>query len=254
MMLVPTVSPSAQLLRSSVGRKLLVGAAGALLALFVLAHTLGNLQIFLGPDAINRYAATLKTLPYGLLWVFRAAVVAAVAAHVGLAARLHARNRRARGRGYAQERYLAAGRASRSMMLAGAGILLFLIWHILHFTTRSVVDFSMLAPYRLPDLPEPVMDVHAMIIVGFAHPLVAGVYVAATALVGLHLSHGVASLFQSLGWRSAAWRLRLERLALGCGLFVFLSLALIPLAVLAHVWLGAPIFDDARFAHLLPGR
>lgn len=233
---------------------MLVGAAGSFLALFMLAHTVGNLQIFLGPDAINRYAATLKMLPYGLLWVFRVMVVAAVAVHVGLAAHLHAGNRRARGRGYAQERFLAAGRASRSMMLAGAGILLFLIWHILHFTTRSVVDFSMLAPYPLPGAPEPVVDVHAMIIVGFAHPLAAGAYLAAAALVGLHLSHGVASLFQSFGWRSAAWKPRLERLAQGCGLFVFLGLAAIPLAVLAHVWLGAPIFDDARFVHLLPGR
>ena len=230
-----------------IARKALVALSGAFLAIFVLGHAAGNLQIFLGPEQINRYAWHLHSLPYGLIWVVRALVVGAILIHVGQAARLHARNRRARGRGYGQDRYLAATTASRRMLLGGAAILLFLIWHILHFTTQSLTDFSDLPLWTLKgtgDLPgETVTNVYAMMYRGFSDPLTSVLYVAAVAILTLHLSHGVASIFHSIGWRNAAWAPRLARVARLYGLAVFLGLGSIPLAVLADAHLGVPIFD-----------
>lgn len=247
----PVAHPFALFLRSSLGRKYLVAAAGAFLAVFVLGHTIGNLQIFLGPEAINLYAWHLHSLPYQLLWVIRAAVLTAVLVHVGFAATLHAGNRRARGRGYAGERYLAATRASRSMMIGGAGILLFLVWHILHFTVRSVADVSAIPPVRLAEVPVPVTNVYAMVYVAFADPRMAALYVVATGLVAAHLSHGVASLFQSLGLSNRVWADRLKRIARLYALFVFAGLASIPLAVQADARLGLSIFDTAALAAAL---
>ena len=223
--------------------------SGAFLAIFVLGHAAGNLQIFLGPEQVNRYAWHLHSLPYGLIWVVRAVVVVAILIHVGQAAALHARNRRARGRGYGQDRYMAATTASRRMLLGGTAILLFLIWHILHFTTQSLTDFSDLPLWTLDgtgDLPgETVTNVYAMMYRGFSDPATSVLYVAAVAIVTLHLSHGVASIFHSIGWRNAAWAPRLARVARIYALAVFLGLGSIPLAVLADAHLGVPIFDRA---------
>ena len=252
---MPGISASAArlLFSASIGQKFLVAAAGAFLAIFVLGHTLGNLQIFLGPDAINRYAYHLHSLPYGLLWLIRGLVLAAVLVHVIFAAKLHRENRRVRARGYHGERYLSATRASRNMMISGTVILAFLIFHILHFTSRDIIDYSALANYRLAGVDEPVMNVYAMMYLGFSNVWVSALYVFACAMLATHLAHGVASAFQSAGWRNSVWRPRLERLALGWGLFVFAGLAVIPLAVLADAHLGVPIFDRSSFAALIPG-
>jgi succinate dehydrogenase / fumarate reductase cytochrome b subunit len=248
------VSPWRLLLSASIGQKFLVAAAGAFLAIFALGHTLGNLQIFLGPDAINRYAWHLHSLPYGLLWLIRAVVLAAILVHVALAAKLHAQNSSVQARRYRRERYLSATTASRSMMLTGAVILAFLIFHILHFTTRDIADFSDLATYRLPGVDEPVMNVYAMMYLGFSNVWVSAFYILACGLLALHLSHGVASAFQSAGWRNRLWRKRLERFAAACAAFVFLGLSSIPLSVLADARAGVPIFDRSSFAALLPAR
>jgi len=240
------------LFRSSIGRKFLVAGSAAFLAIFALGHTLGNLQVFWGPDPINRYAHHLQSLPYGILWIIRAVVLGAVLGHLALAVRLHAINRRSHGRGYRRERWLSATQASRSMMLSGAAILLFLILHILHFTSRSLSDFSAIAPWPLASDGTPTPNVYAMMYQAFSDPLVALLYVGAMALVALHLSHGVASLFQSVGWRNAVWRPRLERIARLYGLFVFLGLSSIPLAVLLDARGGVAIFDRAALVSLNP--
>jgi len=240
------------LFRSSIGRKYLVAGSAAFLAIFALGHTLGNLQVFFGPNPINRYAYHLQSLPYGLLWLIRAVVVSAVLGHLALAARLHVQNRRSRGRGYRDEKWLSSTAASRSMMLSGGAILLFLILHILHFTSRSLSDFSAIAPWPLASDGTPTPNVYAMMYQAFSDPLVALLYVGAMALVALHLSHGVASLFQSVGWRNAVWRPRLERIARLYGLFVFLGLSSIPLAVLLDARGGVAIFDRAALVSLNP--
>jgi len=243
-----SVSPWGHLLRSSIGRKFLVAGSAAFLVLFMAAHTVGNLQIFLGPDQLNHYAWFLHSLPYGLVWAMRALVLAALAIHVFYAGMLHGENMQRRGRGYLKENYLSTGKAGLSMMLTGSAVLLFLIWHVLHFTLQATVDYSMLHDYRLPGVGVPVTNVYAMLYIAFSNPWMSLMYVVATALVARHMSHGVASIFQSFGWRTGRLRVAQERLSRGFALFVFLGLSSIPVAVLADRWLGLGIFDTASFA------
>lgn len=233
----------------SIGRKLLVALPAAFLAVFVLGHMIGNLQVFLGPDTLNRYAHDLQTLPYGILWIIRAVVLAAFLAHVWFAMTLHARNRRARARGYAQDRWLAARTASRMMMLGGMGLLAFVVFHILHLTARVTHDFGAVAEWPIAGRVTMAPNVYAMMYVSFSHWPTALAYVLGAGLVAAHLSHGVASVFQSIGWSVAPWRARLQTIARGYGLIVFLGLASIPVAVLLDAHLGVAIFDRAA----LPG-
>ncbi len=246
-----TVTPWGHLLRSSIGRKFLVAGSAAFLVLFMAAHTVGNLQIFLGPDQLNHYAWFLHSLPYGLVWVFRALVLVALVVHIGLAAMLHGENQRRRGRGYLTEGYLSTSRAGLSMMITGTGLLLFLIWHVLHFTLQATIDYSMLHTYELPGVGVPVTNVYGMLYIAFSNPWMSLMYVVATGLVAVHMSHGVASIFQSFGWRTSRLKPIQERISRGFGLFVFVGLGSIPVAVLADSWLALGIFDTSSFAQYL---
>ena len=82
------------LLDNTVGQKIITAATGLGLIAFVVGHLLGNLQMFLGPDAINNYAAQLKSLG-PLLWVARIGLLALILLHISMTVRLALRNRRA---------------------------------------------------------------------------------------------------------------------------------------------------------------
>ncbi len=245
--------PWRYLWRSSIGRKFIVAASAAFLALFALGHTIGNLTVFIGPGAINTYAHHLQSLPFGLIWVVRALVLTAFLVHAGFAGALNGQNSRVKARGYLGERFLAATPQSRRMMVSGTVILLFIVFHILHLTTRSVQDFSMLNDYTLRGVTHPVLNVYAMTYIGFSDVVISAFYVVAMWLLAAHLSHGVASVFQSIGWRNAVWRARLERIAVGYGWFVFVGLSSIPVAVVLDAHLGVPIFDKSSFIQHLAG-
>lgn len=243
--------PWRYLFRSSVGRKFIVAASAAFLAIFALGHTVGNLTVFIGPGAINTYAHHLQSLPFGLIWVVRALVLSAFLVHAGFASALNGANAKVKARGYLGERYLAATPASRGMMISGTIILLFILFHTLHFTVRGVQDFEMLRDYTLRGVTHPVMNVYAMTYLGFSNVFIALFYIGAMWLLSGHLAHGVTSVFQSIGWRNAVWRWRLDRIARIYGWFVFIGLSSIPFAVLLDSQLGVPIFDKTSFAHHL---
>lgn len=238
-----SVAPAASPFSSSIGRKSLVAFSGLVLVVFLVIHTIGNLMIFLGADALNRYAHTLHSLPYGLAWFARATLLGALLLHVALAVRLHVVNRRVAARGYAVRRYLAASRASLIMMPAGGVILLFLVLHILHFTTRS---FGSPPPMtRLADVALPVVNVYAMVYGAFSDPVVAIAYLVALAAVAVHLLHGVASAIQSLGFGGDRRMRLLHRFSRAIAVFVVVGLGAVPLAVGLDAWAGMPLFDRA---------
>jgi succinate dehydrogenase / fumarate reductase cytochrome b subunit len=187
-------------LASTVGTKFAVAATGALLSLFVLVHMAGNLQIFLGPDTFNTYAATLKGMP-GPLWVARLGLLAALALHIVGNFKLEKRNRAARPVAYAGLEPLQSSLYSRTMLLSGGVLLAFILYHLAHFSLGMVhPDF-----YRLTD-SQGRHDVYSMVVLGFREPLVALPYLIAMALLFMHLAHGVASVFQTFGLRGPAWR------------------------------------------------
>lgn len=205
---------------------------GLVLVGFVLVHMLGNLQVFLGPDTINAYGHKLQSLPPAVLWGFRVFLTVCVGVHVWMAVLLTRANRAARPEAYQAEDTVQASYASRTMPMTGAILLAFFVFHILHYTARVIFDYSDM-PYDLHG--ETVHDIYSMMISGFSHWWVSLFYIVAMALLCVHLSHGVSSMFQSVGLRNEKWRYRLNAFATFYGWVIFLGFASIPVAVLTGV-------------------
>jgi succinate dehydrogenase / fumarate reductase cytochrome b subunit len=198
-------------LTSTVGSKFVVALTGLGLTIFVYMHMAGNLLVFRGPEALNDYAEFLKAHP-GLLWTARIGLLAIFVLHIVLTLRLKRRNLAARPTRYVREATMQASWASRNMVLTGLIILAFVIFHLLHYTVGIVqkIQGPGAAPVGLLSLHDvhgrP--DVYAMVIHGFREPWIVITYVIAQILLGIHLSHGIASMFQSMGWtRPATWPL-----------------------------------------------
>lgn len=222
--------------RSSLGRKYIMAGTGALLFGFLIAHLAGNLQVFGPPELINTYAHFLKSKP-GLVWGARLGLLAILGLHVVSAISLSAQNRAARPVPYGGVKTpYAAPLNSRTMLLSGVTILAFVIYHLLHFTAlmpgiNGVGDFRHLET----DIPgvKGVHDVYAMMVLGFGVWWVSLAYLIAQALLFMHLSHGLASMFQSLGLRSHAWWPRVQLFAKVASIALFLGYASIPVSILA---------------------
>ncbi|MBI1353650.1 MAG: succinate:quinone oxidoreductase [Acidobacteria bacterium] len=187
-------------LSSTIGTKAVVAVTGAILAFFVLGHMAGNLQLFLGQDAVNTYAATLKGMQ-GPLWLARVVLLASLIAHIMGNLKLRARNQAARPQAYAQKKPLESTLFSRTMLVSGLVLLAFIVFHLAHFTLGMVEPGF----YELHDA-EGRHDVFSMTVLSFQQPLIAIPYLIAMALLFMHLAHGVASLFQTFGLRTPKWR------------------------------------------------
>jgi succinate dehydrogenase / fumarate reductase cytochrome b subunit len=173
-------------LGSSVGRKLVMAVTGIVLFGFVVGHLLGNLQIYQGPEKINHYAHLLKSMG-PLLWAVRAGLLLIVGLHIWAATVLTLTSWSARPIGYRKTRYQESDYASRTMRWSGPLLFLFIVYHLLHFTTGTV------HPHFDP------ADVYSNVVIGFSNPWVAGFYILAMLALGLHLYHGLWSMLQSLG-------------------------------------------------------
>ena len=206
--------------RTTVGKKLVMAVSGGLLFAFVLLHMLGNLQVFLGREALNRYARLLRVEP-AFLWGARAVLLAAVTVHIVAAIQLTLRNWAARPVGYHAQAYRATDYASRTMVWSGPIIAAFVVYHILHLSVGSV------HPDFVPS------DVYHNVIAGFRVPYVSAFYVLAQVLLGVHLYHGLWSAFQSVGAGRAADGDSRRTFALAASLAIVVGNCSIPLAVLA---------------------
>jgi succinate dehydrogenase / fumarate reductase cytochrome b subunit len=214
--------------RSSLGKKYIMAISGFALFLFVIAHMAGNLQIFLGRDAINAYAAFLKSKP-GLLWSARAGLLILAVLHITAAIQLVSENNDARPVKYEEGRPTAASLASRTIFVSGLVIFAFIIYHLLHFT------FGVTNPEFLTtkDPVDPLRhDVYGMMIAGFSNPWVSAFYIISMGFLCLHLSHGVSSAFQSLGIRNKGNARAIHRAARLAALVIFVGNCAIVLAVL----------------------
>jgi succinate dehydrogenase / fumarate reductase, cytochrome b subunit len=204
--------------QSSVGKKAVMAVTGLILVAYLITHVLANLLVFSGPDRINRYAQLLHSSG-AALWGARLILLAALTLHIVAATQLAIRNRAARQEPYAGGRDPQVSTfAARTIRWGGALILLFLIYHILHFTVGTAH----------PDFVE--LNPHHNVVTGFRSPLVAAVYLLAMAAVGLHLFHGVWSSGRSLGLSQPSPRPLHRRLALGLAVFVWLGFTAIVIA------------------------
>jgi len=214
---------------SSTGKKLLMAATGTALFAFVIGHLLGNLQVFLGPEELNRYSAFLHSTGE-LLWLARIGLLFMVIVHIWTATALTLENLAARPAAYAARDYIEASYASRTMPWSGLMAAAFIVYHLMHFSFRSV--HPELTHYT-DALGRP--DVYRMVVTSFQQPAITIVYIAANFLLGMHLSHGLYSAFQSLGILTDDLRTRLRALSYVIGYGMFLGYASIPLSILLGI-------------------
>ncbi len=210
---------------SSLFKKYVMAITGLMLFGFVIMHLLGNLQMFIGREAVNHYAATLQGLG-GLLWVARFILLGTFAAHIITAVQLTRENRAARPVPYYKEDTIQASAASRTMMLSGLLILSYVIYHLLHFTLHVVHTTHHTDHHGAH-------DVYQMVVDGFSQPLITGVYVFAMIVLGAHLSHGATSVFQSLGLNTPKYQKYTRLVGPVLGFAIALGYCSIPVAVLA---------------------
>jgi succinate dehydrogenase / fumarate reductase cytochrome b subunit len=214
--------PFGRFWRSTIGKKVVMAATGIVLVGYILAHVTANLLIFAGPSEIDAYAAKLRTLPI-LLWGVRVLLFVSVVLHVVAAAQLAVRARAARPTRYHRFEPQISSAASRTMRWGGLALLLFLIYHVLHFTTgQAHPDFIHLAPYH-------------NVTTAFRVWWVSGVYIAAMLALAMHLYHGVWSMFQTLGIEHARVNQARRRLATVIAVLVPLGFVTVPIAVLIGV-------------------
>lgn len=231
---------------SSLGRKYVMAITGASLFLFIIGHLAGNLQVFGPPEMINRYAHFLKSTPE-LLWAVRLGMLAMVALHILTAIQLSVENKAARPVGYATPGAYGSSWQSRYTLVSGLVILAFVLYHLAHFTAlmpgiNGVGDFSAL---KTTLHGETVPDVYAMMILGFQIWWVCLIYLIAQALLFVHLGHGIAAMFQSLGLRNHAWYPRIQCFAKFASVAIFIGYTLIPVSIYFRV-IGADYAEKAK--------
>ncbi len=215
--------------RSSIGGKVTMAVTGVLLFGFVVAHLLGNLQLLAGPDAINTYAKWLHDKG-ALLWVARGGLLVVFVLHVATAVRLSRANKQARPVPYASEATVQATFASRSMVFSGLTLLVFVVYHLLHFT------FGVTNPEHFAAKASGAgFDVHTMVTRSFSVPAIAVVYAAAQIVLFLHLRHGLRSFAQTLGLCHRRYTPIVERLSTVLAALIAGGNAFLALSVLAGI-------------------
>lgn len=207
---------------SSIGKKAVMAVTGLILFGFLIAHMLGNLQIFLGPAAMNHYAETLHANP-PLLWTARTILLVSVALHIWASIQLALLKKEARPIDYIKRSNVQASYASRTMMWSGPIIAAFVIFHLLHFTTGAVHPHF--------------VELHAYenVINGFKVIPASIAYIVAMILVGMHLSHGIWSMFQSVGFSHPRYTPMIKRFAAIFSWILIAGFISVPIAVLTGV-------------------
>ena len=196
-------------LRTAVGLKVLMAVSGIVLFGFVLAHMAGNLHLYQGAERMNAYGEYLREVGAPVLgrgealWIFRIVLLAAVGIHLWSAWVTTRQSWAARPQDYVRRETVDASYASRTMRWGGVIILLFVLYHLADLT------FGWANPAFQPGHP------YENLVASFQRWWIAGLYIVANLMLGLHLYHGLWSLFQSLGWnnpRFNAWRRRFATL------------------------------------------
>ena len=215
--------------QTTVGKKVLMAVTGVILVLFVLGHEIGNLKVFIGAGEINTYADGLRRLLVPILprtwtlWGIRVVLIAAFVVHIVLSVQLSLRNRAARQQRYVHPDRVQADPASTTMRWGGLAILLFLIFHLAHFTWGWVH----------PGYTYVRGDVYGNLVNGFNVWWISAIYIAAMIALALHIYHGAWSIWQTFGVNNRRRDFMFRQLAGAIAAIVFLGNISIPIAVMA---------------------
>jgi succinate dehydrogenase / fumarate reductase cytochrome b subunit len=222
---VSTVIANTQLMRvarfyeSTIGKKAIMAVTGLVLFGFLIAHMLGNLQIFLGSAVMDHYAETLHGNP-PLLWTVRIVLLVSVILHTWASIQLSAIKREARPVAYVKRANVISSWASRSMMLTGPIIAAFVIFHLLHLTTGTIH----------PNFVE--LHAYENLVSGFLIVPIALTYIVVMLFIGFHLSHGIWSMFQSIGFSHPRYTPAIKKFAAVFSWILIAGFISVPLAVL----------------------
>jgi succinate dehydrogenase / fumarate reductase, cytochrome b subunit len=208
--------------QTTIGKKAIMAVTGFILFGFVVAHLLGNLQIYVSPEQINHYAASLRAVP-ALLWGTRIILLVAVILHIWSSFQLWRLQRAARPVPYVKKANVHSTYASRTMMWSGPIVLAFVIFHLLHFTFGVVH----------PGGPFEEGNVYNNVVTGFRFWPVSLFYIIAMVLLCFHLYHGLWSMFQSLGFSHPVYTPWLKLFAKIVAVLIAAGNISIPVAVLA---------------------
>ena len=206
---------------SSIGKKIIMAATGIILVVFVVGHMTGNLLIFMGEEALNEYGEFLHEFLHGQgIWIARIGLLTAVVLHIWAAVSLANANRTARPQGYRKSQHLASDYASRTMIWSGPILALFIIYHLLHFTTGQAHSEFIYG------------DVYHNVVTAFQNVAVSGFYILAMLALGLHMRHGIWSMIQTLGGNHPRYNPWFRGIATVLTAIVVLGNISIPVAVL----------------------
>ena len=207
---------------TSLGKKAVMAVTGVILFGFVLGHMLGNMQVYLGPEKLDAYGKALHSLG-PLLWAVRLALLGAVVLHIVASIQLWKQSNSARPQAYVKKEDIAASYAARTMRWSGPILAAFIIYHLLHFTTGTAhPDFVYLGVYH-------------NVVTGFQSVPASLFYIIAMVLLGLHLNHGLWSMFQTMGVSHPRYTPMLKRFAQVFAAIIVIGNCSIPLAVLTGV-------------------
>jgi succinate dehydrogenase / fumarate reductase cytochrome b subunit len=213
-------------LSSTIGKKVVMAVTGIVGYGFVIGHMAGNLQVYLGPEAMNAYAEFLRHFLHGAgIWIARAVLLLAVALHVWTATALTLESWAARPVGYRRTERREAGYASRTMVLSGPILFFFILYHLAHFTW----GLRLVHPNFIPG------DAYHNFVVGFQSVPASAFYMLAMLCLGLHLWHGAWSMLQTLGLSHPRWNHLRFGITFAITAVVVLGNLSFPIAVLAGV-------------------
>lgn len=220
------------LLTSTVGRKILMAVTGLMLVCFITVHLMGNLSVFAGADGINAYAKHLHDLG-PLVWVFRLAMLGLFAVHITFGIQLYLENKAATPETYAVQKTLVTTFSAKTMIFTGLIILTFLVYHLLHFTVQ--VTNPEISASHLPLDAAMRPDVFSMVVLSFQKVFISVIYIIAMAALFLHLSHGVSSWVQTLGWSTGPSQDKVTAIGKIVAIVYGLAYIAIPLFILARI-------------------
>ena len=204
---------------STVGKKIVMAVTGAIGVGYLIGHVAGNLLIYQGPARIDAYAAFLKSNP-GLLWATRAILLLAVSLHIIAAFQLARISQKSRPVAYKRRRAVGSDFASRTMRWTGPVIGIFIVYHLLHFTTGTIH----------PHFHEG--QVYHNVTTGFRVWYISAFYIVAMLALLAHLYHCAWSMFQSLGLNHPKYNQLVRALATIVTVVVVIGFTSIPVAVL----------------------
>jgi succinate dehydrogenase / fumarate reductase cytochrome b subunit len=220
---------------TAVGKKYVMAVTGIMMVGFVVVHMIGNLKMYLGADEFNHYAEFLRELLVPILprtvtlWLLRLGLIGAVLLHIHAAYGLTRLNHGARAVKYQSPRdYQVANFASRTMRWTGIIITLFVLWHLADLTWGTVNAVGTDGTFVRG-------DVYNNVDRSFSRVPVALLYIVANIALGIHLFHGVWSLFQSMGWNNPRFNKWRRQLATAIATVVVVGNVSFPIAVLAGI-------------------